>query len=232
MWHWGLGLHSLRQFFYDSHFIMSSVDFQVWELYVYMLYWLLLRTSGSLALGRYFKRTSHLFCERCTPQALTFPRESLKPAPSNTSQHVFVWKQWLLQTRDRNESDRWTMNFCGAHKLNFRGGQDRHKFLLDKCWSTRPWYLSGSGTCHLILQHCRYHSLCPTGTYPIAKGQKICHHFWRSLIFWTAEQYIHHWPYSVHFEMLLTPSGLLSSHKLIIAHTLLIVRDQKLSTAS
>ena len=30
-----MGLHSLRQFFYDSHFIMSSVDFQLWELYVY-----------------------------------------------------------------------------------------------------------------------------------------------------------------------------------------------------
>ena len=46
-----------------------------------------------------FKRTSHLFSEWCTPQALNLPRESLKPAPSNTNQHVFVWKQWLLQTR-------------------------------------------------------------------------------------------------------------------------------------
>ena len=37
---------------------MSSVDFQVWELYVYMQFLLasgLLRTSGSLALGRYLK---------------------------------------------------------------------------------------------------------------------------------------------------------------------------------
>ena len=47
-------------------------------------YWLL-RTSGSLPLGRYFKRTSHLFCEWGTPQALTFPRESLKPAPSKST---------------------------------------------------------------------------------------------------------------------------------------------------
>ena len=46
-----------------------------------------------------FKRTSHLFSEWCTPQALNLPRESLKPAPSNTSQHVFFWKRCLLQTR-------------------------------------------------------------------------------------------------------------------------------------
>ena len=46
-----------------------------------------------------FKRTSHLFSEWCTPQALNLPRESLKPAPSNTSQHVFFWKRWLLLTR-------------------------------------------------------------------------------------------------------------------------------------
>ena len=47
-------------------------------------YWLL-RTSGSIALGRYFKRTSHLFSEWCTPQTLTLPRESLKPAPSKST---------------------------------------------------------------------------------------------------------------------------------------------------
>ena len=45
----------------------------------------LLRTSGSLALGKFLKRTSHLFCTLCTSSgsclSLTLPRESLKPGP-------------------------------------------------------------------------------------------------------------------------------------------------------
>ena len=42
-------------------------------------------SSGSLALGKFLKRTSHLFCTLCTSSgsclSLTLPRESLKPGP-------------------------------------------------------------------------------------------------------------------------------------------------------
>ena len=70
----------------------------------------------------------------------------------------------------------------------------------------------------------------------------------RNVVHFSGDPSEHHWPYSVHFEMLLTPSGLLSSHKLTrtetrmycswlirfltFLNTLLIGRDQKLSTAS
>ena len=163
MWHWGLGLHSLRQFFYDSHFIMSSVDFQVWELYVYMLYWLLLRTSGSLALGRYFKRTVLWIVH---PSGVDFPagvfetcpkqyestRLCLKTvAPSNTGQK---WK-WPM-----NNELLWHFNVhttdslwnIAVHKLLFRTSFPAYPPRPDSLMkSLITWYISAP------LSHLRGH---------------------------------------------------------------------------
>ena len=102
MWHLGgLGLHAWRQVFYDFHFIIYSVFFQVWELHMpcsfSRLLLKLLCTTGSLVLGMYFLRTLHLFSECCTPRpvgscsSLPLPWESLKAFEST----CLCLKQWL-----------------------------------------------------------------------------------------------------------------------------------------
>ena len=79
-------------------------------------YWML-RTSGSLALGKFLKRTSHLFCTLCTPPRLLLvidhPTGISETCPKQYESTRLCLKTVAPSNTDRNESYRWTMTFSG-----------------------------------------------------------------------------------------------------------------------
>ena len=66
MWHLGgLGLHAWRQVFYDFHFIIYSVFFQVWELHMHAMQFL--STSFETAVHHWFTCIRDVFFKNFTP---------------------------------------------------------------------------------------------------------------------------------------------------------------------